>query len=455
MPRQLPSAPEAEASLLGTMLVYPSATRIAMEEGLSEEDFFVEANRKIFAAASALYHSGQQIDLTTIYTRLNDLNLINETGGIEYLTKLSDAAVTSYNTKSYVDLIRDKAVARKMIETAEKIVEDGFENSSDIDEYLDGAEKSVLDISRNRKTSEFRNPADVMNAVMQQVQMMAENKSDITGYKTGFVALDHTLHGFQKGDLVILAARPAMGKTAVALNLAMNVANYNPGGAVAIFSLEMPAEQLGMRLLSARSHVAGDKIKTGRLSNEDWNAVNESAADLGKLPVYIDDTSSIKIPEIFSKCRRLQAEHGLNLVLIDYIQLITGSGKRTGENRQQEVSDISRSLKSLARELKVPVIALSQLSRTVEQREDKHPMLSDLRESGAIEQDADIVLMLYREAYYKEDAREAAKESGSERLEINIAKHRNGSTGRVVVAFEGATNALYNISNDQDLSPTE
>ena len=182
MPRQLPSAPEAEASLLGTMLVYPSATRIAMEEGLSEEDFFVEANRKIFAAASSLYHSGQQIDLTTVYTRLNDLNLINETGGIEYLTKLSDAAVTSYNTKSYVDLIRDKAVARKMIEAAERIVEDGFENSSDIDEYLDGAEKSVLDISRNRKTSEFRNPTDVMNAVMQQVQMMAENKSDITKF---------------------------------------------------------------------------------------------------------------------------------------------------------------------------------------------------------------------------------------------------------------------------------
>lgn len=454
MPRQLPSAPEAEASLLGTMLVYPASTRIVMEEGLNEDDFFVEANRKIFRVASDLYNSGQQIDLTTVYTRLNDLNLLNETGGIEYLTKLSDASVTSYNTKSYVELIRDKAIARKMIETAEKIAEDGFENSSDIDAYLDDAEKSVLDISRNRKTAEFRTPQDVMRAVMERVQMMSENKSDITGYKTGFVALDHRLHGFQKGDLVILAARPAMGKTAVALNLAMNVATYNQPGAVAIFSLEMPAEQLGMRLLSARSHVPGDNIKTGRLSNDEWNAVNEAAADLGKLPVYIDDTSMIKIPEIFSKCRRLQAEHGLNLVLIDYIQLITGSGKR-GDNRQQEVSDISRSLKALARELSVPVIALSQLSRTVEQREDKHPMLSDLRESGAIEQDADIVLMLYREAYYKDEAKEAAQESGSEKLEINIAKHRNGSTGRVIVAFEGATNALYNIQNDNDFIPNE
>lgn len=450
MPRQLPSAPEAEASLLGTMLVYPSATRTAMEEGLSEEDFFIEANRKIYSVASTLYHSGQQIDITTVYTRLNDLNLLNEMGGIEYLTKLSDAAVTSYNTKSYVELIRDKAIARKMIEAAEKISEEGFENSSDIDEYLDEAEKLVLDISRNRKTAEFRSPSDVMNAVMQQVQMMSENRSDITGYKTGFVDLDHTLHGFQKGDLVILAARPAMGKTAVALNLAMNVANYNPGGAVAIFSLEMPAEQLGMRLLSARSHVAGDKIKTGRLTNEDWNAVNEAAADLSKLPVYIDDTSTIKIPEIFSKCRRLQAEHGLNLVLIDYIQLITGSSKRSSESRQQEVSDISRSLKGLARELKVPVIALSQLSRTVEQRENKRPMLSDLRESGAIEQDADIVMMLYRDAYYNEESKEKANETGSEKLEINIAKHRNGATRTVNVAFEGATNALFNIQNEQD-----
>ena len=229
------------------MLVYPASTRIAMEEGLNEDDFFVEANRKIFRVASDLYNSGQQIDLTTVYTRLNDLNLLNETGGIEYLTKLSDASVTSYNTKSYVELIRDKAIARKMIETAEKIAEDGFENSSDIDAYLDDAEKSVLDISRNRKTAEFRTPQDVMRAVMERVQMMSENKSDITGYKTGFVALDHRLHGFQKGDLVILAARPAMGKTAVALNLAMNVATYNQPGAVAIFSLEMPAEQLGMR----------------------------------------------------------------------------------------------------------------------------------------------------------------------------------------------------------------
>lgn len=447
MARNLPSAPEAEASLLGTMMVYPSAARVAMEEGLNEEDFFVEANQRIFEAMQELYRKGDPIDLTTVFTMLRDMGLADKMGGIEYLTQLSEAAVTSANTKSYVDVIHNKALMRKMIEAAEKVVDEGFEGQTDIDEYLDSSERAILDVSRNRKTGEFTNSQDLMGGVLNQIQQMSENKSDITGLKTGFTDLDHTLHGFQKGDLVILAARPSMGKTAVALNLAMNTATYNPDGAVAIFSLEMPAQQLGMRLLSARSHIEGDKLKTGRLSNDDWNAVNEAAASLSRLPIYIDDTPGVKVPEIFSKCRRLQSEHGLNLILIDYIQLITGSGAHASESRQQEVSDISRNLKALARELKVPVIALSQLSRSVEQRENKHPMLSDLRESGAIEQDADIVMMLYREAYYDQQAKDAAQESGSEKLEINIAKHRNGATRSIYLAFEGATNALYNIQN--------
>jgi replicative DNA helicase len=234
----------------------------------------------------------------------------------------------------------------------------------------------------------------------------------------------------------------------VALNLAMNVAAYQTRGAVAIFSLEMAAEQLAMRLLSAKSHIPGDKLRTGRLDDSDWNRLNEAAGELKMSNIYIDDTSMIKVPEIFSKCRRLKADVGLNMILIDYIQLITGSGGRN-ENRQQEISEISRSLKALARELEVPVIALSQLSRSVEQRDNKHPMLSDLRESGAIEQDADIVLMLYREAYYDEAIREQAQKEGNERLEINIAKHRNGATRKVYLAFENTTNALYNIAMEQ------
>ena len=251
--------------------------------------------------------------------------------------------------------------------------------------------------------------------------------------------------------MIVVAARPSMGKTAVSLNLALNVALYNKPGAVAIFSLEMAAEQLETRLLGARSHVHLEFLKTGRLTNDQWNAVNEAASDLAQSEIYIDDTPGVKMAEIFSKCRRLQADRGLNLVLIDYIQLISGSGGKSSESRQQEVSEISRNLKALARELKVPVIALSQLSRTVEQRENKRPMLSDLRESGAIEQDTDIVMMLYRESYYDEAAKEEADKTGSERLEINIAKHRNGAVRKVYLAFEAPTNALYNIQvNDQN-----
>lgn len=449
MVRVLPSAPEAEATLLGNMMVYPSAARIAMEEGLSEEDFFAEANRRIFLAIDSLYKQGSPIDLTTVMTRLKDMDLLDKCGGIPYLTDLSDAAVTSANVKNYVEMVHDKAVIRKMIEAAEVVAEEGYSGQTDINEYLDACEKAVLEISRSRRTSEFRTSPELMSGVLANIQKMSDNKTDITGLKTGFNDLDHTLHGLQKGDLIVLAARPAMGKTAVALNLAMNVAAYQPRGAVAIFSLEMAAEQLATRLLSAKSHIPGDKLRTGRLTDADWNQLNEAAGELKMSNIYIDDTSMIKVPEIFSKCRRLKADVGLNLILIDYIQLITASGGRRNENRQQEISDISRNLKALARELEVPVIALSQLSRSVEQRDNKHPMLSDLRESGAIEQDADIVLMLFREAYYDEAIREQAQKEGNERLEINIAKHRNGATRRVYLAFENTTNALYNIASEQ------
>jgi replicative DNA helicase len=377
---------------------------------------------------------------------------LDKTGGLNYLTELTNAAVTSANTKMYVNVIKDKALMRQMIDAAEKIAADGFEGQTDIDEYLDGAEKSILNVSRNRKAGNFKTSTELMTNVLNEISKMSENKSDITGLKTGLNDLDHMTHGLQRGDMLVLAARPSMGKTAVGLNLAMNVAAYQRKGAVAIFSLEMAAEQLAMRLLSAKSHVPADKLKTGRLSNDEWNQINEAAGELKSEQIYIDDASIVKVPEIFSKCRKLQAEHGLNLIMIDYIQLIAGSSRNSEANRQQEVSDISRSLKALARELQVPVLALSQLSRTVEQREKKQPMLSDLRESGAIEQDADIVMMLYRESYYDEAAKEKANQTGSERLEINLAKHRNGSTGKINVAFEAATNAIYNIENSQDYS---
>ena len=442
----MPSAPEAEASLLGTMMVYPNAARTGMEEGLSEDDFFVDVNRRIFTAVSSLYHEGSPVDLTTVSTRLKDMGQLELVGGFAYLTSLTDAAVTSHNTKHYVALIHDKAVLRKLIETAQTIVEEGTSGQADINEYLDQSEKAILDVSRSRRVSEFKGSPELMTSVLDMIQKMSDNHSDITGLKTGFRDLDHVTHGLQKGDLIILAARPSMGKTAVALNLALNVALYQPKQAVAIFSLEMAAEQLAMRLLSARSRVAGDKLKTGYLTNDEWNRVNEAAGELKMLKLYVDDTPGIKTTDIFSKCRRLQAEQGLSLVLIDYIQLITGNtGGRNEVNRQQEVSEISRNLKALARELNIPVIALSQLSRSVEQRENKHPQLSDLRESGAIEQDADIVMMLYRESYYNQEMKDNLDPDASEPLEINIAKHRNGATRRINVAFEASTNALMNI----------
>ncbi|MBR2829412.1 MAG: AAA family ATPase, partial [Solobacterium sp.] len=294
--RVMPSAPEAEASLLGTMMVYPNATRIAIEEGLSEDDFYSEANRRVFQAVQSLYQEGSPVDLTTVSTRLNDLGQLEHSGGLGYLTALADAAVTSANTKNYVRMIHDKAVIRSLIETADRISEEGMEGQPDINEYLDRAEKAVLNISRSRRTSEFRNSQQLMTDVLSNIQKMSDNHSDITGLKTGYRDLDRITHGFQKGDLIILAARPSMGKTAVALNLALHSALYEPKKAVDIFSLEMSAEQLAMRLLSAHARVPGDNLKTGYLSNEQWNKVNEAAAELRMLNLYIDDTPGVHVP---------------------------------------------------------------------------------------------------------------------------------------------------------------
>ena len=446
----LPSAPEAEVSLLGTMMLYDSATKTAIEEGLSADDFFVENNRLIFLAVKSLADEGTPVDPTAVSTRLKDRGDFDRVGGNTALTDLMQSAVTSANTRMYVSILKDKAITRKMIEAGRKISSDGMEGVSDVNDFLDQAEKAVLDISRSRRTTEFRDRHELFNSVVDMIHRYSDQGSDITGIRTGFRDLDHLTHGFQRGDLVILAARPSMGKTAVALNLAMNAASIQTDGAVAIFSLEMSAESLAMRLLSARSRLPGDVLRTGRLqNNEEWNGLNEASANLKKTKIYIDDKSTIKVAEIFSKCRRLKNEQGLNMVLIDYIQLITGnSGGRGDISRQQEVSDISRSLKALARELEVPVIALSQLSRNVESREDKRPQLSDLRESGAIEQDADIVMLLYRKSYYNDEAKEEAERTGSEELEINVAKHRNGATRRIYLAFEPRTNALMSIERN-------
>ncbi|MFV0480154.1 MAG: replicative DNA helicase [Anaerorhabdus sp.] len=443
MNRQMPSSLEAEASLLGTMMVYAKSVTTAIEAGLMGDHFYLEAHRKMFSVIFALHSEGKPVDFTTITARLKDQDLLSQVGGVEYLLQLSEAAVSSANTKTYVELLQNKAFQRDMIDAAREIVEQGFANEP-IDDYLDGAEKKILQVTRNRRTSEFRSGSEVISNVLENIRKMSDNHSSITGVETRYRDLDRLTHGLQPGDLIILAARPSMGKTAFALNMGMNISLTYPSQALAIFSLEMPAEQLISRILSAKSGVKGDHLRTGYLNQGEWNSLSEAVTELKSTKIFIDDTPGVRTSEIFSKCRKLQSEHGLSCIIIDYIQLISGSGK-SNDNRQQEVSEISRNLKSLARELKVPVIALSQLSRSVESRPDKKPMMSDLRESGSIEQDADLIMLMYRESYYDEEKKQEAQEKGVESVEVNVAKHRNGATRRIEVAFKAEVNAFYNV----------
>lgn len=439
MSRQMPNSIDTERALLGTMLVYEKSTRIAVEEGLRVHDFYLDAHRKIFSVIEVLYKEGRMIDVMTVTSKLNDLEQLNQIGGMDYILQLSDSSVTSASTKHYVEILQEKTYLRNLIETAEEIVQDSFDGTNNVDEILDSAEKRILDVTRTRRTSEFRTSEEVINAVLDNIYKMRNQKSRITGIRTGYSALDNLTAGLQRGDLIILAARPSMGKTAFALNLGLNAAHFRDE-AVAIFSLEMPAEQLMQRMMSKKSLIDGRNLRTGMLNNEEMAKLMEAATEMQAMKIFVDDTPGIRVSEIFSKCRKLKAEHGLCMIVIDYIQLITGSGK-SSDNRQQEVSEISRGLKALARELEVPVVALSQLSRSVEQRADKSPMLSDLRESGALEQDADIVMFLYREAYYNKD--ENGEEPDSQEIDLNVAKHRNGATASIKLNFKKSISGFF------------
>jgi len=442
MNQTLPNSTEAEQALISSMLSYPNSVQTAIELGLHADDFYVEAHKRIYGVMMMMFEEGKPIDTPSLIGKLNDLKMLNAVGGMSFILELSDTSVSSANTKYYVELIQDKAYLRNLIITAQQIAQDGYDTSVSLDDVMDKAEKQLLNVTRTRRTSEFRVARDVVKDVLDNIQKMSTQHSSVTGTTSGFRALDRMTNGFQRGDLIILAARPSMGKTAFALNIGLNAAQITKQ-AVAIFSLEMPAEQLITRMLSVKSRITGSILRTGQLnSNNEWNALNEAAADLRQTKIYIDDTPTIRVAEIFSKCRKLQTEHPLGLIVIDYIQLIASSSKSSGENRQQEVSEISRGLKALARELNVPVIALSQLSRSVEQRADKRPQLSDLRESGALEQDADLVIFLYRHAYYEKDE----ERPSTEKTEVLISKHRNGPIGQVELAFEANINAFYNFS---------
>jgi replicative DNA helicase len=432
---------EAEQAVLGAIFLEPSSLTLASEI-LIPEDFYRASHQKIFNVMLKLNDLGKAVDLITVTEELAAAKLLEDTGGVTYLSDLAASVPTAANIEYYARIVEEKSLLRRLIRTATGIATDGYSREDEVEALLSEAEKSIMEVAQRKNAGAFHNIKDVLVRTYDNIETMHNRVGDITGLETGFVDLDRMTAGFQRNDLIIVGARPSVGKTAFALNIAQNVAKKT-GENIAIFSLEMGAEQLVMRLLCAEGNIDAQRLRTGSLTDEDWGKLTMAMGALANTGIYIDDTPGVRISDIRSKCRRLAQEHGLGMILIDYLQLILGSG-RSGENRQQEVSEISRSLKQLARELKVPVIALSQLSRGVEQRQDKRPMMSDIRESGSIEQDADIVAFLYRDDYYD-------KESEAKNIiEIIIAKQRNGPVGTVQLAFVKEYNKFVNIETRFD-----
>lgn len=421
-----PQNMEAEQAVIGAILLQPEALITAMER-VRSEDFYSSAHQRIYEAMIELGENNQPVDLVTLTAHLQDAGLLAEIGGVSYLATLANAVPTAANVDYYAQIVEEKSMLRRLIRTATNIVADGYANAEDVGVLLSDAEKRILEISNRRSSSGFISIRDVLMEVFEKVEFLYSNRGGTTGIPSGFVDLDKMTAGFQRSDLIIVAARPSVGKTAFALNIAQNV-GVRARETVAIFSLEMSAAQLVQRMICAEANVDATRMRTGNLEGDDWEKLTMAIGSLSEAQIYIDDTPGITVADIRAKCRRLKKERGLGMILIDYLQLIQGRGK-AGENRQQEVSEISRTLKQIARELEVPVIALSQLSRGVEQRQDKRPMMSDLRESGSIEQDADIVAFLYRDDYYD-------KESEKKNIiEIIIAKQRNGPVGTVELVF--------------------
>jgi replicative DNA helicase len=438
----MPNAQVMEQSLLGSLLVYPSVMTDCQDLGLQPEEFYIPGHQTLYAAMQDLDATGKALDLNSVALRLQEKGQLEAAGGLDYIIALVDGAVSSAGVKTYIETIQDKYQLRRLIETADEIRETAMESADSLDDILSQSESAVMDVTRRTRGTDFLSSREIVDRVLEQLKEL-RNTSGITGIKTGYTDLDRMTNGFQRGDLIILAARPAMGKSALALNLAVQAARRNPG-AVAVFSLEMPADSIMKRMLSSESRVQSGKLRDGRLSNDEMNRLFEAGNGLAESLIYLDDTGSIKVNQIFSKCRKLKSEQeSLSMIVIDYLQLITGS---RSDSRQQEVSEISRSLKILAKEMDCPVIALSQLSRKVEDRTGHEPQLSDLRESGSIEQDADIVMFLYRENYYDKD-KEAQEQI--EVVDLSLAKHRNGAIGRIQLAFEKGVSRFTNYASSR------
>ena len=416
---------EAEQAILGSMLTDKDAVISAIEV-LKEDAFYREDNKAIYAAILSLYAKSEPIDIITVKAELVENGNFERIGGLEYLAELPERVPTTSNVDRYIKIVEEKAMLRSLISTANELVSLGYNETEEVDSIMDLAEKKVFDLAQKKNTKGYTPIKDVLVESFAKLEELYNQKGKISGKTTGFTDLDLRTSGLHNSDLIIVAARPAMGKSAFAINIATNLALS--GTPVAIFNLEMSKEQVGNRILCSEAMVDSNKIRTGQVEDEDWMKLASTLGRLSEAPIYIDDTAGISIMEIRAKCRKLKLEKDIGLVVIDYLQLIQGSGKRNS-SREQEISEISRSLKILAKELDIPVIALSQLSRGVEKRDDKRPMLSDLRESGAIEQDADIVMFLYRDDYYNDDSEKKNV------AEVILAKHRGGATGTVDLAW--------------------
>ena len=439
--RVMPHSIEAEQSVVGAMLMDKDAILTAAEI-VSGQDFYQTAYGVIFDSMVELFNEGKPVDLVTLQERLKEKDVPPEIASLEFVRDLVFAVPTSANVKYYAQIVADKSMLRKLIKLNDEISNTCYAGKESLEAIFETTEKSMFQLLQQRNTGEYVPIRQVVLNALDKIEKASKSKGTVTGIPTGFIDLDYKLSGLQPSDLILVAARPSMGKTAFVLNIAQYVA-FKKDRATAIFSLEMSKEQLVNRLFSLESQVDAQALRTGNMKDSDWEKLIEGAGIIGKSKLIIDDTPGISVSELRSKCRKYKLEHGLDLIIIDYLQLMTGSVGKRSESRQQEISEISRSLKGLARELNVPVIALSQLSRAVESRPDKRPMLSDLRESGAIEQDADVVMFIYRDEYYNKDS-EYKKQA-----EIIIAKQRNGPVGTVHLAWLGEYTKFANLSRQE------
>ena len=433
--RSLPQSLEAEQSVIGSMIIDKSAIAKSLEK-LNDEDFYRDGHKVIFKAIREMFSQDMAVDLVTLLEYLKSTDNLDKAGGVTYISEISSSVITTANLEAYIKIVEDKSLLRKLIKSSTAIIEESYNKQDKVDDVLDLAQKKIFDLAEKQGSNDYEPLSTVLERGFIEIERLFNNKGSITGVGSGIRDLDAKTSGFQKGDMVLIAARPSMGKTTFSLNIAENAA-LREGKSVVIFSLEMPKEQLAYKLLCSEANVDMLKLRTGNLDDDDWERIARATGPLSKAKIYIDDTAGLSVMEMRSKCRKIKMEHGIDMILIDYLQLMSGSAG--SESRQQEVSEISRSIKALAKEMECPIIALSQLSRAPEQRAVHRPMLSDLRESGSIEQDADVVMFLYRDEYYNKETEE--KNIG----ECIIAKQRNGPVGTVKMAWIGSQSKFANL----------